>query len=252
MKEFRLLGVKINPQRKSNILEQIKMYIAHPRGYLQIVSLNPENIIEANENNGFKRILETSQLQIIDGIGVVLAGKLIGVNLERLTGVDLMDDLVKLADELSLRVLLIGGKPNLALRLAQCYSDTYAQAKFIGIAGVKNIKKPLRSEEDELFSIVTAYKPHLVFVSFGSPDQELWLDRHKKKLLGIVTMGVGGAFDYFSGKITRAPKFIRSIGMEWLFRLIVEPWRWKRQLRLIKFLWLISLSAFFRHSGDPD
>lgn len=234
-----LLGIKLIPANRVNVLEQIKKYIRNPRGSLNIISLNPENLVIAHENSEFKQVIETSQIQITDGVGVVLAGKLLGLKLERFTGVDLMSELIKLADELSLRVLLIGGRSNLALQIAKCYSQTYPQAKFKGISGIKNIKNPVKSEEDEIFSIVTAFKPHFIFAAFGSPDQELWLDRHKSKFTGIVCMGVGGGFDFAGGIIPRAPKIFRSVGLEWLFRLIIEPWRWRRQLRLVKFFRLI-------------
>src|SRR3989344_951154 len=239
MMYFNLLGIKINSRSKHHALEQIKKYIRQPEGFYQILSINPENLVIAVSNADFKRVIETSQIQIIDGAWTVLAGKLLGMKLERFTGVDLMEELIKIADDLRLRVLLIGGRPKLALRLAQCYSQTYPQAKFKGIQGIRNIKKPRKLEEDKIFSIVTDYKPHIVFVAFGSPEQELWLDRHKSQLLRTVSMGVGGAFDFAGGIIPRAPGFIRSIGMEWLFRLIVERWRWRRQLRIIKFIYLV-------------
>ena len=96
-------------------------------------------------------------------------------------------------------------------------------------------------------SIVVGYKPHFVFVAFGSPDQELWIGRHKKILSGRVVIGVGGAFDYLSNNIKRAPVVIQKIGMEWLYRLVIQPWRWKRQLKLIKFVWLVIRQKWNRN-----
>ena len=121
MKDFRLLGIEINPQNRQQILEHIKKYLINPHGNLRIVSLNPEILVLAGENPEFKRVIETSQIQHIDGVGVVLAGRLLGIEFERITGVDLMSELVKLADKLRLRVVLIGGRKNLALQLAKCY-----------------------------------------------------------------------------------------------------------------------------------
>ena len=237
------MGIKIKPQSRKVALEQIKKYIRQPRGYFHIVSLNPENVIIAQDNEEFKKVIETSQIQLIDGVGITLAAKLLGFKLERFTGVDLMLELIKLVDALRLRVLLIGGRPNLANHLAECYNHIYNQASFKGIEGIKNIKNPLKIEERDIISIVTSFKPHLIFTAFGSPEQELWLDRHKRQLSGIVCMGVGGAFDILGKILPRAPKFIRSTGFEWLFRLILEPWRWRRQLRLVKFIWLVFLSS---------
>lgn len=245
MKSSRLFGINNKPLNKSQVLEKIKKYIKQASDFAQIVSLNPENLVIANENKEFKKVIETAQIVIVDGFGVVLAGRLLNIEVgERITGVTMMEELLRLANNQRLRVLLIGGRQNLALYLSKCYSQSYPEAKFLGFEGVENVKKPLKSEEKALFSIVSDYKPHIIFAAFGSPDQELWLDRHKSKLRGIVCMGVGGAFDYASGLVPRAPEFLRKIGLEWLFRLLAEPWRWKRQLRLLKFLWLVVQEKF--------
>ena len=240
MNKKQILGITIIPESKKSVLEKILLYIRKPTGFFHIVSLNPENLVAATENESFKRVVETAQIKLIDGIGVVLASRLVGIEVgERVTGVGLMEDLLKMASDRRLRVLMIGGKENLALRLAQCYSDQFPEAKFKGIQGIANIKNPMSGEERKIFSIVAAYKPHLVFVSFGSPDQELWIARHKKEFNKCVVMGVGGAFDYLSREIDRAPVFIQKLGFEWLYRLTNQPWRWKRQLRLLKFIGLI-------------
>lgn len=239
MKEFSLIGMKLNPKSRTKGLEQIKKYISHPIGGFHIVSLNAENLVAARENKVFKKVIETSQIQLVDGAGVILAGMILGFKAERISGVELMEELLNLASQLRLRVLLIGGRPNLALRLAQCYQRAYGQAKFFGFEGIKNIKTPQEKEEKSIFSIVSGFKPHILFAAFGSPTQELWLDRHKRQLAGIVCMGVGGAFDYLGGIVPRAPKFLGNLGLEWLFRLMIQPWRWRRQLRLVKFAWLV-------------
>ena len=240
MNKKQILGITIIPESKKSVLEKILLYIRKPTGFFHIVSLNPENLVVTTESESFRKIVETAQIKIIDGIGVVLAGRLVGIEVgERVTGVGLMEDLLKMASDRRLRVLMIGGKENLALRLAQCYSDQFPEAKFKGIQGIANIKNPIAGEESKIFSIVAAYKPHLVFVSFGSPDQELWIARHKKEFNKCVVMGVGGALDYLFGNVVRAPVVIQKFGMEWLYRLINQPWRWKRQLRLLKFIGLI-------------
>ncbi|MFA6081424.1 MAG: WecB/TagA/CpsF family glycosyltransferase [Patescibacteria group bacterium] len=240
MTSNKILGITIIPESKKSILEKILLYIDQPAGFFHIVSLNPENMVLATENELFRKVIETGQLKIVDGVGVVIAGRWLGVQLgERITGVGLMEDLLKMASSGRLRVLMIGGKENLAINLSKCYQNKYSEAKFFGLEGIKDIKNPTKTEEDKIFSIVADYKPHLVFVAFGSPDQELWIARHKKEFTNCVVMGVGGAFDYLSGKVIRAPIFIQKIGFEWFFRLVNQPWRWKRQLRLINYIWLI-------------
>lgn len=239
-KQNQILGISILSETKSNILENILKYTEHPAGFFHVVSLNPENLVVAVGDRVFKRVIETAQIKIVDGIGVVMAGRWLDIQVgERVTGVGLMEELLKRASDRRLRVLMIGGKGKLADELSQCYFTKYPKAKFKGLQGIANIKKPTKEEEDKIFSIVAAYKPHLIFVAFGSPDQELWIDRHKRQLTGSVIMGVGGAFDYLSGKIIRPPVFIQKIGLEWFYRLVRQPWRWRRQLRLLKFIWLV-------------
>jgi N-acetylglucosaminyldiphosphoundecaprenol N-acetyl-beta-D-mannosaminyltransferase len=240
MKKNNILNIAINPETKSSVLEKILLYMSKPTGFFHIVSLNPENMVISTENEMFRKVVETAQIKIVDGVGVVIAARWLGVQLgSRITGVGLMEDMLKVASDRRLRVLMIGGKENLALKLAECYKDQFPEAKFKGLKGIENINNPKEDEEDTIFSIVTDYKPHLIFVAFGSPDQELWIARHKKEFTNCVVMGVGGAFDYLSGNVVRAPIFIQKIGLEWLFRLINQPWRWKRQLKLFKYIWLI-------------
>ncbi len=245
MKENKILGISILPETKSSILDKILLYIGKPTGNLHIVSLNPENMVLTIENTLFKKVVETAQIKIVDGIGIVLAGRWLNVDVgERVTGVGLMEELIKMASERRLRVLMIGGKENLALELAKCYGTHFTEAKFKGVQGIANIQNPTKDEEDKIFSIVTAYKPHLIFVAFGSPYQELWIERHKKEFVNCVIMGVGGAFDYLSGNINRPPILIQKLGLEWIFRLFRQPWRWRRQLKLIKFVWFVFESKF--------
>ncbi len=252
MTKNKILGITVIPQSKKNILEKIKKYLENPTDFFHIVSLNPENLVIAQNLENFKRVINTAQIRIVDGIGVVMASRILNVKVgERLTGVELMKELITMPSERRLRVLLIGGKPNLAVKLADCYSKRYPKAKFLGIEGIKNIKNPQKKEEKKIFSIVANFKPQIVLVAFGSPDQELWLFRHRDQFKNCLCMGVGGAFDYLGGVVPRAPVFIRRLGLEWLFRLIIQPWRWHRQLRLIRFVWLVGkekIAQLFNHS----
>lgn len=236
----KLLGITITQQSKSIILEEIKKYISTKREFCHIVSLNPENIVIAQDDKVFMKVIETAQINIIDGIGVVLAAQILGMPIgERLTGVDLMQELITLAKKSRLTVLLIGGRADLAVKLAKCYQKEYPKGKFIGIEGIKNINRPTHKEENKILSIVRSVKPNLIFAAFGSPEQELWIARHKRQFKGIVCMGVGQGFDVAAGFVNRAPTWVQKIGLEWLYRLLTQPWRWRRQLRLIEFMWLV-------------
>jgi len=244
-KKTKILGIKIFSQNRKQILEKIKKYLKKTKKFCHIVSLNPENLVIAKENKKFKKVIESAQVQIIDGVGVSFAGCLLGMKVfERYPGVDLMKDLINLSSKMRLRTLFLGGRSNLAEKIAHCYQNKYPHSKFFGLEGISNIKRPRKEEEEKIFSIISDFKPQLVFVAFGSPYQELWIDRYKKKLKNCVAMGVGGGFDFLGGVVPRAPAFLRTIGLEWLFRLVVQPWRLKRQLRLLKFLGLVAQEFF--------
>ena len=126
----------------------------------------------------------------------------------------------------------------------KCQKQKYPNLNCTGIEGIVNIQKPTEAEEEYIRSIVVEKKPSLVFVAFGSPFQELWIDHHRDLFHGMVCMGVGGAFDYLSGSVPRAPRMVRWIGGEWIFRLFVQPWRIKRQLRLLSFMILVAKRYF--------
>lgn len=242
MTSKQILKIEIQKLNKDDILEKIKKYIVESHDFVHVVSLNPENMVVAYTNELFRKVITEAQIKIIDGIGVVVAGQILhDVIYERVTGVGLMEELLSMASQRSLRVMLIGAKSNLALKLADCYNRKFPTAKFYGVQGIQNIISPTHEEEEKIFSIVSAFKPQLVFAAFGSPFQELWLWKNREKFRGMICMGVGGGFDYLSQNVPRAPHFIRKAGLEWLFRLGVQPCRIKRQIRLFYFMWLVLL-----------
>lgn len=235
-----LLGITVPTETSTIILEEIKKYISLKKKFCHVVSLNPENLVVAQKNMIFKRVIQTAQIKIIDGVGIVLAAQILGLPIgKRMGGVEVMKDLVVYAGKSRLTVLLIGGRPNLANELAKCYQKRFPEAKFVGTEGFRNIQKPTQKGEEKILSIVRSVKPNLIFTAFGSPWQELWLARHSNIFKGIVCMGVGQGFDVEGKLVRRAPVWVQRLGFEWLFRLITQPWRWKRQLRLIEFIWLI-------------
>jgi len=236
----KIIGIIIKDDNIGSILDKIKLGIANKEEMTHVVSINPEVLVEASENETFKRIVETAQIQIIDGVGVVLAARILNLEISpRVSGVDLMERLLTYASLNSLSVGLIGGREKVAEKVIDCQKLQKPELKAFGMMGIKNINSPTMEEESEIFRIVADRKPHLLFVSFGSPFQEIWIERHRDQLKGIVCIGVGGAFDYLSGETVRPPMIVRRIGLEWLFRLVRQPWRWKRQLKLLKFIGLV-------------
>lgn len=240
-----IFNIPMRPVSKSTIREKIKKCLFSHAEMMHIVSLNTENVMIAENQHSFKKVITKAQIKIIDGIGVYWASQLFGVDGgERITGVDLMEDLLAFASYERLRVVLIGGKKKVAEKVVKCQKQKYPNLNCKGIEGIVDIQKPTEAEEEYIRSIVVEKKPNIVFVAFGSPFQELWIDRHRDLFHGMVCMGVGGAFDYLSGSVPRAPSFIRRIGGEWIFRLWVQPWRIKRQLCLLSFIILVAKRYF--------
>lgn len=235
-----ILGLQLNTDSSELVLEQIIRGLTIHREFAHVVSLNPENVVLSTKDPQFRHIISEAKYTINDGVGTVLASRLLnGAFVPRLTGVDLMQNLLKMTSKESLRVLLVGGKPNLAEELADCYSRSYPASSFKGVVGFSKVKSPAPDEQKKLLSIVAAVRPHLMFVAFGSPEQEKWIYQNRASLQGVTCIGVGGAFDFIGGRVGRAPRLIQKIGLEWLFRLVKQPWRWKRQLRLVEFVWLV-------------
>lgn len=240
MKQNKLLGITLPMDSREEILEKIIKDAKNHKRFTMVFSLNPEIFVAMENDSEFKKVAREAQIRINDGAGIVLAARINGMRVgDRYTGVDLMEDVLKEASKHSLRVMLIGGGPKLAEELAECYSKKYPRLSIFGIQGIKDISNPTENEERAIFSIVADRKPHIVFVAFGSPFQEKWLYRNQAHFQGMVVAGVGGAFDFLSGRVPRAPRFVRLLGLEWLFRLIIQPWRIKRQLRLLTFIRLV-------------
>lgn len=250
MNKTTIAGITFEPYTKKESLEQIKKYIDAPVGFFHIVSLNPEIIVAAQHDDEFKAILNNAAMVLADGVGLKLAGVILGISVgERVTGVQMMEELIGLAGQTGLNAVLIGGKLNLAEDLAACYQKKYPEANFFGLSGISDIKNPTKEEEDAISRIVTDRRPHIVIVAFGSPWQEKWIERHSSLFQGTVCIGVGGAFDFLSGSVARAPNWVRIIGFEWLFRLIIQPWRWKRQIQLLKFMVLVMKERLLHRSS---
>lgn len=223
------------------------------KGY--VVTLNPEILVFANKNPGFKSILNNATLGLPDGIGVIWASSILGKGIkERITGVDFMKKLCKSAAKEGLVVGFLGGRGKIAESVAECLREKYPNLKVafaesgnpdeatvqlirdkIKDLRFKNIGKKIVNHKSYIIN------PHvdILFVAFGFPKQEIWMAENLKKIPVRMAMGVGGAFDMIGGKLPRAPVWVQNSGLEWLFRLIIEPWRLKRQIALLTFIYIV-------------
>lgn len=209
MKKY-ILGVKIDDVNMDEALGIVHGWLQESKKKY-IVTPNPEFIMTAQKDLEFKKILNDADLSIPDGAGLKLSGKIKNT----VPGVDLMEKLVDKSRDWAVTIGLLGGRDGVANETFECLQKKYPSIK------------------------IDNASPDLLFVALGAPKQEKWIAENLPKLPIKVAMGVGGSFDYISGKVPRAPKWLRSLGLEWLFRLVIQPWRIKRQLRLLKYLWLV-------------
>jgi N-acetylglucosaminyldiphosphoundecaprenol N-acetyl-beta-D-mannosaminyltransferase len=202
----------------------------------QIATVNPEFLMRAREHAAFRELLSKAALCIPDGIGILLAARLRGIRLrERVAGSDLVPNLAKAAAARGWRVFFLGAAPGVAERAAARLSVEHPHLIVAGCyAG-----SPAPEEEDEITDRIRRTDADIVLVAYGAPNQDLWLERNLSATGASVGIGVGGSFDFIAGVSRRAPGWIQKLGLEWLHRLVLEPWRWRRQLALPYFVWLV-------------
>jgi len=244
-----IAGVKINNLTKQQVLEKLEIFLHIPEQH-QIATVNPEFIVKAQKDEEFKNILNECGLCVPDGFGLILASKFLKQPLkERITGVDLIWDIANLCEQNKCSIYLLGGKEGTAEKTAEILKKKYPELRVIGNSAII-INEQLspyggspegRLITDDLLDKINEFKPDVLLVALGQVKQEKWIDKNLPKLPNVkFAVGVGGSFDFISRQVKRAPKFMRKIGMEWLWRLIREPWRWKRIYNaVIKFSWVV-------------
>ncbi|MBS4030280.1 MAG: WecB/TagA/CpsF family glycosyltransferase [Clostridiales bacterium] len=198
-----------------------------------IASVNPEICLAAQENNLLKEILKAADLGIPDGIGIILASKLRrGQIRARVTGIDLMQSLVKLAASEKKSIYLYGAAEGVAAEAAANLTKAHPGLQ---IAGIQH-GYIATEQEGEVAKNIAASKADMVFIGLGSPRQEFFVSHHGNATKAKVLMVVGGSFDVLSGRLPRAPQIYQRLGIEWLYRLLLQPTRLKRALNLPRFL----------------
>lgn len=302
--KIKLFSIPISITSKSEALAVVRDWLQkrklltinhQPLTIKFITTPNPEMIVTAQLDPEFLKALQSADLAIPDGIGIVWAvrllhkrktvddGKLkVGVedrkskieksdpsstihslppssivhhplsNFHLLSGLDFMEALIEESAKNGWKVMLLGGKSGVADRAAEKLlhqirpgSALQGRAFIKSIGGPENISDISKSDNDLLITRINSYSPDLLFVAFGHGKQEKWLNVNRKRLNAGVAMGVGGAFDQIVDPSLRPPAIINSIGLGWLYRLFREPWRWRRQLALIKFSKMVISSFVF-------
>jgi N-acetylglucosaminyldiphosphoundecaprenol N-acetyl-beta-D-mannosaminyltransferase len=262
----KILGTSITTASKVEILEFIITRLKSSREKFYIVTPNPEILTHASTSNSFQKVLNNAAVSLPDGIGVLVAGNILKKEIkERIAGIDFMLDICKECARVGLSIGLLGGREGVAEKTAKCLVKMYPDLRVNLVAeewdGEKagpasdGVLSALPSRPTSSHSAAAArrdpsplatplsnhqtpttnhQKNHIdiLFVAFGFPRQEEWIANNLANIPVTAAMGVGGAFDYISGKVGRAPRAVRSVGMEWAFRLVRQPWRIKRQVAL--------------------
>ncbi|MFA6160690.1 MAG: WecB/TagA/CpsF family glycosyltransferase [Patescibacteria group bacterium] len=196
-----------------------------------IVTANPEILLKAKKDPAYWEVLRQADLRIVDGQGLQFAGMYKGAKPKRVAGVDLAEALSKLSLEKHWTVALLGGLSNESTDKAAWYlRRKYSNLSvFAENGGRVSDEGTLDEKAEASLTHLVEIEPDVVLVSLGFPKQDHWITRYRNRLPKTkVFIGVGGTVDFWAGDAKRAPKWIQSIGFEWFWRLLTQPWRWKR------------------------
>lgn len=232
-----LLGVRVDDVTYEEALEQVEQSI-QSGGLCQIATVNVEFIMEGRRNPAFRRALAEARLCVPDSVGVAWAARRYGRPVrERVAGVDLVERIAARASERGWRIYFLGAAPSVAERAANVLAERYRGLEIAGCyAG-----SPQPEDEYAITQRIQASRPDVLLVAYGAPRQDLWIARNQARIGVAVAMGVGGSFDYIAGVTRRAPAWVRRAGLEWLHRLIRQPWRLRRQMVIPRFILLVLL-----------
>lgn len=235
MRRINILGVGVHSCDEDGAVCAIEGFLREGSPRLrQVATVNPEFIMEARRNRPFRELLNSADLATPDGVGIVFAARLLGTPVRgRATGVAIVDQLARLSARDGYSLFLLGAAPGVAEEAAQELARRHPGVKVVGtFAG-----SPSAHEWPDISERLEAAQPNVLLVAYGAPRQDLWIREHRDALPESikVAMGVGGVFDYLSGRAPLAPRVWRRLGLEWLYRLIRQPWRWKRILRVFHF-----------------
>lgn len=218
-----ILGVKIDQVDFDSVLTLIKSWVKEEE-QKTIVTINPEFLVATKQNEEFKRILNSADLATCDGFGLSLAGLFLhGIRMPRVTGSDLSRQLL---NDPELKIFLLGSTDAVLAEM----NNKFVQGNIVGSDSGGRLAGNYELENNSaVIEKIKASGANLLLVAFGQIKQEIWIHKNLKSMPNIkVAIGVGGTFDFLSGKIKRAPKWMRNLGLEWLYRLAKEPKRLRR------------------------
>jgi N-acetylglucosaminyldiphosphoundecaprenol N-acetyl-beta-D-mannosaminyltransferase len=253
-RRLNILGVRVDDSPPDEALAHCARMLRCPpaaRGgrLRQVATVNPEFVMRARQDAEFRALLNAADLATPDGVGIILAARVLGRPLRgRTTGVGLTEALAALAARQGYRLFLLGAAPGVAAEAGRIWAARYPGLQIAGAYP----GSPAEDEREEIAARIAAGAADLLFVAFGAPAQDLWIARNRAALPTVrLAMGVGGVFDYVTGRAPLAPPLVRRVGLEWLYRLYRQPWRWRRQLALPIFALAVLGQRFGLVEADP-
>jgi N-acetylglucosaminyldiphosphoundecaprenol N-acetyl-beta-D-mannosaminyltransferase len=242
-----ILGIVVDAVTSEGALAQISCFVKQGGGH-QLVTVNPEFVMRARWDEPFRQVLNGADLALADGIGLVWAARLLRRPLpERVAGSDMVPRIARRAAKEGWRLYLLGAAPGVAQQAALALG---ASCPALQVAGTY-AGSPAPDEEEAIVERIRAVSPDVLLVAYGAPAQDMWIARNLTRLGVPVAMGVGGTLDFIAGRARRAPGWVRWLGLEWLHRLVLEPWRWRRMMALPCFAWQVGLAAIRGDGPDP-
>ena len=242
--KLKILGVNIDKISLSETLNSISGLITGQSQHL-IATVNPEFIVEAQKNSEFATVLNSATINTCDGAGLQWAARfLYGENIPRVTGVDLVQELLK-SKTGNYKIFLLGGAEGVAAGLRQKYPENIVGAESGGKLN-KIVKPWVLENNDNIIEKINESGANIILVAFGQVKQEIWILGNLPLIPSVkVGIGIGGTFDYLTGKVKRPPAWMRRAGLEWLYRLVMMPERAGRIYNAtVKFAWLILNEKF--------
>lgn len=237
-----IVGVEIDKVNMDEAAAMLAEYLEMDMCSM-VFTPNSEILLDAVKDREFEGILNSGQLVVPDGIGVVIASRFYGTPVkERVAGYDLMLRLMETASSQGRSIYLLGGKAGVAEEAAIKLTESYSGLK---IAGTRDGYFEI-DEEEKIIEDINNRNADILLVALGAPKQERFIYMHREELKVKIAMGVGGGLDGLAGRVKRAPVFYQKAGLEWFYRLIKEPKRITRVMRLPKFIALAFIDAKFR------
>lgn len=226
-----------NLSMKDTVYRIFQLIDGQPNPF-HIITANPELVMQARQNDNLRKCLQEADMILPDGIGVVMASEMLGERLpERVAGYDLLHEILLFNKKRSkpLSLYLLGAEPNIipfaVKRIEWMYPNVHICGYHHGYFEEGGM------EERNVVNHIAVHQPDILLVGLGVPRQEIFINTYRKNLKAKIMIGVGGSFDVLAGKVKRAPQILQNLHLEWFYRLLTQPKRWRRQLTIPRFMY---------------